>query len=250
MRKWGVVVTALYAVVLVGLVTPALLILLDRWSLLKTLITNFSSYWPGFIDSLAYIYVAWPYWLWIGICVVGQALLLFLSVDTTWRRVKPRQHLGVSIALTTLLFSVLTMTAVYSLAAGLYGEETWPRALFDPLHELGLDLTRNRAVFAGLTLYWLASWLLWSALFYLQMRGSTDPVSRLVSWLIRGSVLELLIAVPSHVVARQREDCSAPFATGFGIATGIAIMLLAFGPSVMFLFKKRYDRYRSRRPGT
>jgi hypothetical protein len=32
------------------------------------------------------------------------------------------------------------------------------------------------------------------------------------------------------VVARQREDCSAPFATGFGIATGIAIMLLAFGP--------------------
>ena len=246
MRKWGVVVTALYAVVLVGLLTPVLVILLDRWSVLEGLITNFSSYWPGFIDSLVYLYMVWPYWLWVGLCVAGQALLLFLSVDTTWRRVKPRQHLGVSIALTTLLFSVLTMTAVYSVAAGLYGDD-WPRALYDPLHHLGLDLSKNRVVFAGLSLYWLASWLLWSILFYLQMRGSTDPVSRLVSWLIKGSVLELLVAVPSHVVARQRGDCSAPFATGFGIATGFAIMLLAFGPSVLFLFKKRFDHYRSRK---
>jgi hypothetical protein len=57
------------------------------------------------------------------------------------------------------------------------------------------------------------------------------------AWLLKGSVLELLIVVPCHVIVRRRHDCSAP------IATGLAIMLLSFGPSVLFLYKKRLDSY-------
>ena len=56
-------------------------------------------------------------------------------------------------------------------------------------------------------------------------------------------MLELLIAVPAHVMARRRHDCSAPMATSFGIATGIAIMLLSFGPSVLLLYAKRANEY-------
>jgi hypothetical protein len=46
-----------------------------------------------------------------------------------------------------------------------------------------------------------------------------------LSWLLRGSILELLVAVPCHIIVRRRHDCSAPIITSFEIVTGIAIML-------------------------
>jgi len=55
-----------------------------------------------------------------------------------------------------------------------------------------------------------------------------------------------LVAVPCHVIVRRRDDCSAPIATSFGIVTGIAVMLLSFGPSVLLLYKKRLDAYGNR----
>jgi hypothetical protein len=33
---------------------------------------------------------------------------------------------------------------------------------------------------------------------------------RATRWLLRGSILELLVAVPSHVIVRRRDDCCAP----------------------------------------
>jgi len=95
---------------------------------------------------------------------------------------------------------------------------------------------------------WAAIWLLWGIVFYLYFRNSAPMTTRAVSWLLKGSVLELLIAVPCHIWVRRRGDCSAPLATSFGIVTGIAVMLLAFGPSVLLLYKKRLDAYATRPP--
>ena len=94
---------------------------------------------------------------------------------------------------------------------------------------------------------WAAIWVLWGIVFYLYFRNSTQVTTRAVSWLLKGSVLELLIAVPAHVWVRRRGDCSAPLATSFGIVTGIAVMLLSFGPSVLLLYKRRLDAYEARR---
>ncbi|MEI6877058.1 MAG: hypothetical protein WCL50_18240, partial [Spirochaetota bacterium] len=69
-----------------------------------------------------------------------------------------------------------------------------------------------------------------------------DPASltrKLTSWLLAGSILELLVAIPSHLVTRQRHDCCAPAVTFIGIATGLSVMLLSFGPGILFLYAER-----------
>ena len=87
-------------------------------------------------------------------------------------------------------------------------------------------------------------WLIWAAIFY-RFARSDDPnmlVKRITRWLLRGSILELLVAVPSHIIVRNRNDCCAPIATFWGICTGLSVMLMCFGPGVFFLFVERLRR--------
>ncbi|PYU02247.1 MAG: hypothetical protein DMG38_00900 [Acidobacteria bacterium] len=104
----------------------------------------------------------------------------------------------------------------------------------------------GEGAFASPFLFFGIAWAFWGIVFYLFLRNSSTVVDRIVSWLLRGSVLELLVAVPCHVIVRRRHECSAPMVTSFGIVTGIAIMLLSFGPGVLFLYRKRLDTYASR----
>jgi hypothetical protein len=92
-------------------------------------------------------------------------------------------------------------------------------------------------------------WLVWGLVFYHVTRNDESETftQRVTRWLLRGSILELLVAVPSHIIVRQRGDCCAPIATFWGIVTGISVMLLSFGPGVLFLFAARI---RQRQPKT
>jgi hypothetical protein len=91
-------------------------------------------------------------------------------------------------------------------------------------------------------------WLAWTCTFWLMSldRGPDSVASKLHRWLLAGSVLELLIAVPTHLVVRRRTECCAGLATGLGICAGVAVMLLAFGPSVGFLYYRRWKQVRRR----
>jgi hypothetical protein len=218
MRKWGLAVTAFYLLVVVVLVVPGVhTIMLER---------NGRDLF-GFYADLSR---EWMAWLWIGILGGGQAMLLFLSVDSSHRKLKPRQHVLLSGAVAAILIALLTQAAAYSLLGGLFGDSgpMWKSLLEGPGRVIVLLL---------------ALWLVWGVLFFLYAKGAPIATTRLLDWLMKGSVLELLIAVPCHVIARRRGDCSAPLLSGYGIATGLAIMLLSFGPSVLFLYKKRFDRY-------
>ncbi len=84
-------------------------------------------------------------------------------------------------------------------------------------------------------------WLLWGCLFYRYL-SQKDPeafLSGATSWLLRGSILEILVALISHVVARHRQECCAPFLTYCAIVAGLSVALLSFGPGLFFLFLRK-----------
>jgi hypothetical protein len=216
MRRWGFVISIIYAVIVLGLLLPFAVLLAGDHGLLE----------GRYYSDVAGAYGAWEMWIPVGMLVVGQVSLLFLSVDTTHKRLKPRASAWWSVAIAGMLFMILSVGAFSSVAVAVKSDH-----FFDIVENAWLW------IFVGL-------WAGWGVVFYVYLRGKTEAMNRLVGWLLRGSVLELLIAVPCHVIVRRRNDCSAPVATSFGITTGIAIMLLSFGPSVLLLYKKRMDTLR------
>ncbi|HEY2858072.1 MAG TPA: hypothetical protein VGJ21_06630 [Terracidiphilus sp.] len=219
MRRWGVIISLVYAVIVVGLLVPLALWLAG--------VANASSLFHSMWEA----YGEWLLWAPVLMLVGGQAALLFLSVDMSDRRLKARGPVLRSAAITSMLCLIMTAAVLTCVGVAVFGDHLGEKLP-------GYPEWWVPAVMVGI-------WAAWAVVFCLYLRGKTDITNRLMRWLLRGSILELLIAVPSHVIVRRRDDCCAPMATSFGITTGIAIMLLSFGPSVLLLYKKRMDTYRT-----
>jgi hypothetical protein len=217
-RKWGIVISSFYALILLGILVPVFYLLAQ---------SQFNGWWQFFHD-LGEAYREWLVWVPIVIVLGGQVLLLFLSVDASQKRLKPRSHILLSCFVASILTAVLTFAVIGSIGVAVQGDK------------FGEGSFANPFIFFG------ALWVVWAILFYLYFRKSSEVITRVISWLLKGSVLELLVAIPCHVIVRRRHECSAPAVTSFGIVTGIAIMLLSFGPGVLLLYKKRLDSYASR----
>lgn len=94
----------------------------------------------------------------------------------------------------------------------------------------------------------LLMWALWGLIFWkwskvLEPRAFIERQRRI---LYRSSILELLIAIPAHILARHRNYCCAGMATFTGIIFGISVMLFAFGPGVFFLYAERWKNSRAK----
>jgi hypothetical protein len=226
MKRWAVVTVLLYFLALIALTLPLLVVTLSKW-------------WPtessGFSlqDDLK-IYREWLYWLVVGLAVLTQACLLLIPVDTSERRLPPRRKLLVPMLATTFLLANLVIAGGQSVACAIFGD-----AALKPLR------------FGGLWSWVIAMlllWGVWAVVFYRSCKNK-DPQAmqdRFIQQLMKGSIAELLVAIPSHIIVRHREVCCAPMATFWGIATGLSVMLLAFGPGVFFLFAARIQRLRAR----
>jgi hypothetical protein len=222
MRKWGIVISVFYALVVIGLLVPAAIFMAGTPDPFRKVIS------ADLIGTLT----VWITWIPVAAVLVGQAVLLFLSVDTTQKRLRPRTHIAVSVVVSSLLFGLLSFAVILCVDAAIRGDKFGDKYL----DYLG-----------GPFGFWAILWVLWAVVFYIYFRNSAGFTRRAISWLLKGSALELLIVVPCHVIVRRRGGCCAPVVTSFGIVAGIAVMLLCFGPSVLFLFKKRLDAYSARK---
>jgi len=206
MKLWVVLTIVLYLLCVSVVVVPLLLLASDGSSE---------------IHDAFFIF----YYIFVPVLVVAQGVLLLVPVGIVRERPVRRRGIVVSAVVAAIPMAALTFGFFYSFALMIWGENQVDSFLDHPLPLLAL----------------LIFWLVWGAVF---IRSYADLASRsftshLTRWLLRGSILELLVAIPSHIISRQRNECCAPIGTLLGIATGLAIALMSFGPGVFLLFAQR-----------
>ena len=241
MKRWALLTVLLYTLALLVLTVPVIRLAYNSWS--------------GKAVSLSSelrIYRHVSYWLWLAVLVTGQALLLLLPIHIAERRRPARRPLKVTVIVTALFLGNLCFAGLLSILM-LYFQEDGLNffGYFLPFKENQVAPSNASTEF-GAVVTLLAFWLIWAVIF----RGfakADDPdalLQRSLRWLLRGSILELLVAVPSHVIVRRREDCCAHLGTFWGIVSGFSVMLLCFGPGVFFLFVERCRRLQPKPPVT
>lgn len=256
MKRWAALTVLLYVLTLVVLSVPALTVSFGGWA------TKDDS--GVQVKEAIRIYEQAWFWAWLAIMGLGQALLLVVPVGIAGRRFTARRPLLVPVLVAAFFLANIAFGVVLSVLCAAMGDRGGD--VFGLIGELALsDPARNYVagkVFKGAvgtgtaTLDYILGmivviaflWLVWGLVFY-RFAKADDPealVKRTIRWLLRGTILELLVAVPSHIVARNRNDCCAPMGTFWGITTGLSIMLLCFGPGVFFLFVERIERLRAK----
>jgi hypothetical protein len=243
MKGWAVWTVLLYALALLLLTAPIVLISFGAWA--KNNVT--------FISALK-MYLHWAYWLFLAVLVAGQALLLLLPLDNAEKRLPSRRRLKVPVIVSGFFLANLFLAGLFCLSSAAAGDKATDyfnlfRVFAEGRHPHGLAGNGNgwgTIITAFFTM--LIFWAIWAALFR-SFAKADEPdalIKRATRWMLCGSILELLVAVPSHVIVRRREDCCAPAGTFWGIATGISVMLLCFGPGVFYLFVERFERLKPR----
>ena len=218
-RRWATFIVALYTLLLAVLTGPVM------WALF---LGESTLTWK---TTLAFEFVGmpWPYWLILAALTAAQLGLLIARIDTLSQRPGGRRGL------------------VLPVSAGLLGSTLLGGVFLATIEFLKGERTPEWTGWTAVAIA-LGSWGFWTWVFRRVTRNSDggDIVARVCGRLLRGSVLELLIAVPTHIVARRRGYCCAGVYTGASIGLGVAVMLASFGPAVFVLFADRWRRLHPR----
>jgi uncharacterized membrane protein (DUF485 family) len=209
MKKWPYLITLLYAVILLSLLSPWVARSIGGSSLFDT--------W-----DVALVL--------IPILALAQFALLRVPVAVSLRRPESRRPLWCTILAATFMMGLLVFGVVISADATLL-------TLGTSTHSG--SWTTTCAIPLG-----VASWVGWGIYFFKSTRPLTPKakVTSLQRVLWKGSVLELLVALPIHIFVRNRDTCCASALSFIGLICGFSVMLFAFGPSVYFLFADRWRR--------
>jgi len=216
-KRWAVLVVVLYVLIFIALTMPLLLV-----AFYPTLSVTMPKVMHEVIDTV----FVWQYWVALGVMAAAQAVMLIVPVELSLGRTTTQKSLLWPILASGLMMGVLGAGAAVSINEFVRKEHA--------------DSTSVALPWAVLLLLWAV----WTLVFYRTSRDAPplDVITRHCRYLLKGSILELLVAVPTHIVARARNYCCAGVYTFIGIAFGVAVMLFSFGPGVFFLFAARWRR--------
>jgi hypothetical protein len=213
MKIWTYLVILLYVLLIIILLIPSVVWLADLIA--------------GKPSNFDLSYLNWQGWFIIGTIVLFQALLLLYPIGQMKEPPKPQRSIWVTVILSVVLFTLLLFAISACITAAVRGDQ--------------ID---SKAMLVGIPAFVVCSWLVWAIVFYKFGKSNNVPgfASNIYIWLIRGSIAEMLVAIPSHIIVRHRDDCCAPGITFVGLAIGMAILGFAFGPAIFFLFAARVKR--------
>lgn len=219
---WGVIVAALYILLFASLTLPLIFTCFIEWRDITSL---------SFIKKIsAEPYNVWQYWAVLGVLALSQFLFLRVPVQLVLKRPVSRRSIWLPVIVSGFWFGLLIFGVTVALLEVSKQDKSERLLPF---------------ILAGA----MVGWLIWTLVFLKISRGVEEGAAMRAQshWLLRGSILELLIAVPSHIYVRQRGECCAGILTFFGITMGITVMLLSFGPAVFLLYHARWRRLRQKR---
>ena len=212
MKRWALIVAALYVALLLVLTVPAIMLAFAPQVSAREVVKAFAF---------------WPYWLWLAVMFASQLALLAVPVRVASLRPVTQGPIWRTILAGGFMAGALAAGAFLSI---------YEFVVRDQEHGDGFGWMAVKLALLG--------WCFWILIFSRMSRGPepADLVSRQCRYLLKGSILELLIAVPTHIVARYRDYCCAGFMTFIGLTMGVSVMLFAYGPAVFFLFVERWKR--------
>jgi hypothetical protein len=213
MKKWVLLNIALYMLAIIVLSAPLFALAFIGGNV------ELGRIYQEFLSS------GW-FWLIFAVLVASQILLLTARVKHEGELVIKRHNLFLMVISASFLCMLLTGGIIFSLIAVFFGD-----------HD-------SRAVSWGAVVLIFCSWIFWFVKFWKFGKNKPDKFfDKTIANLFKGSVLELLIVISSHILVRWRGDCCSPALTFGGIVAGVAVMLLAFGPlAIIVLMRKRRQK--------
>jgi hypothetical protein len=208
MKYWHVVIALLYGAILAVLMLPLTAI----------------AFYPEAREWIEAFYGTWIYWVWLLIMIVAQAVFLIVPVKIGKQRPVSRRLILLPVISCALMFALLVLGVCISITEAIVKDVVSDFIWW---------------IFLGV---FLVFWGLWGIVFF-KLSRKVDPknfIEKACSYLFKGSILELLVVVPTHILARYRNYCCAGVSTFMGIVFGVSVMLFAFGPGVVFLYVQRY----------
>lgn len=174
------------------------------------------------------LFYEWSYWAALIVLLLCEAGLLFLPVKIESKRPLSRS----SVLLPTLLSGFLAGALFFAMILSLY-------EFFAKERSIHSQSAGSWALLAAMFV-----WIVWMVIFAKISKHGDIKTTFLkqCNVLIQASFVSLLIAVPTHVIARHREYCCAGLYTFLGIAFGLSVMLLSFGPGIYFLYAQRWKK--------
>ena len=168
----------------------------------------------------------------IIVTFLTQAVLVFGQGTADLCRPVRRRRIVAPVAIGAIMMSILAVGIYLALREAT--DVPWP------------DISKSGYV---ITFVLAVTWLAWGVVFLYIFAGAEKyKVARnLVSILLSGSLLNLLVTVPSHIVVSRRPGCFVGIDTLIALVAGVCVMLWSFGPAILLLFLREYRNEEIRR---